>query len=231
MGRQETPIAALTYRGAARLDATFGTQHHRAHENFGAELHPQTYHLGDYIIRPGDSLDAVFVILAGNVRQYRQAKSGHALRFAELLCPGQLLGLDALGSVIATQTGSVALTEPTVVAAIPRRRFLDRLFGGCWEAEGTFLDVCRQLEEARDLAEELACCNIVERLGHLLARLVSISWSNLVTDTHEALASMIGAHPNRVTKALPELEAMNLIRYERHEHRIEVLDAEGLAAL
>ncbi len=183
---------------------------------------------GDILWEPGNAIEAVFVLVTGSVRLYRDVDNGQEITVA-LLDRGQVCGMTGLDAAFLPTTVARSLTEETVVYHIPRRDFAAFLRANPAVALRALDTTCRRVRDAYDL---LALPDARARVAYVLAHLATANGERMVWLTHEELASLVGIGREAITRyVLPDLRGRGLIAYEGHRRGIHVVDSARLVAL
>lgn len=189
--------------------------------NLALSSHRRCAELGELVFHPQRAHQSVVMVVKGRVHLYRLSSQGRAIAL-EYFGPGSICGLPHLGRSV-RPTGYVeADCHGTVVYLVPSeilRLTVVHIPG----VAARFLDLMAlEVSKAQNLIEELAFCDLRQRIAHHLARQAANDAFNIVT-THEALAQAVAAHREDVTKALHQLERAGLIRCDRQHHQIKLL--------
>ncbi len=183
---------------------------------------------GDILWQPDDVIEAVFVLVTGSVRLYRNADNGQEITVA-LLDRGQVCGLTDLDAAFLPTTVAQALTEETVVYRIPRRDFAAFLRANPDVALRALDTTGHRVRDAYDL---LVLPDARARVAYVLAHLATANGERMVWLTHEELASLVGVGREAITRSvLPDLRERGLIAYGGHRRGIHVVDSARLVAL
>jgi len=182
---------------------------------------------GDSLWQPDDVIEAVFVLVTGSVRLYRDADNGQEIMVA-LLDRGQVCGLTGLDAAFVPTTVAQSLTEETVVYRISRRDFAAFLRANPAVALRALDATGRRGRDAYDL---LVLPDARARVAYVLAHLAMANSERMVWLTHEELASLVGVGREAITRyVLPDLRGRSLIAYEGHRRGIHVVDSAQLLA-
>ncbi len=190
----------------------------------------KSFSRGGALFRSGDALDAFFLVRSGSVKATLQNESGED-QIVGFFLPGELVGLDALGTnhhtctARALETSNVcilphdALTE--ICSHVPAlQASLMRLIGMEITAEQELLlNINNRQAVGRVAAFLLALSHRYERL-HYSPREFRLSMSR-----HE-LGNYLGLTIETVSRAMSRLQQERLISVDRR--LIRILDAGGL---
>lgn len=212
---RQTPLFAMA--GAEELDELVGIGDWR------------TYDRQQVILGSGDTRDHLLVISQGSVRLIRSSYDGREVCLA-CYQPGEVYGLASFTGQVGYEGRLIAAEDAVVVCSLPAttvQAFL-RIHG---EAALAAVEILGQrLLAMCDRIEELTLYPVRTRLARELARLSNQHPKGHVLDTHEELASRVGASQVAVTRQLEVLRGEHLIRSTSRCHGIVVLDPDMLAA-
>ncbi len=188
------------------------------------------YRRGQLISRRTEQEDGIFVIVRGGVRLCLVSPGGQELELFRRRS-GDVFELGGLDPALPDEIVAEALVDDTVIYVIPWLRFLTIVSVRPDAASSLAILMLHRCAEERALLRELAFYTMPARLARKLVELARGNGLHLVTETHEALASMIGTRREEVTKALRHLRDAGLVSFRYHGRQgILVLDLDRLAA-
>ncbi|MCP4539761.1 MAG: Crp/Fnr family transcriptional regulator [Chloroflexi bacterium] len=183
-----------------------------------------TYALGETVIFEGDPCQAVYFVVAGQVRVYRLSPGGRE-QVLTLLGPGQTFNAVPPFRPNGVNLATVEALTPLTLCAIASEDFR-RLVGECAELGLTILqDFAARLDHLTNLVEDLSLRTVRGRLARFLLE-------NVDTDaeprrwTQEEIASHLGTVRDMVGRMLRTFADAGLVRMDRQ--RIVLLDRDGL---
>jgi CRP/FNR family transcriptional regulator, cyclic AMP receptor protein len=190
----------------------------------------RTFSRQSSIFREGDSGDALYVIVAGEVKISRTLERGDEILFA-LLEAGDAFGElavlqeDAVRSADAT---AVSETECLVIRRDPVVDFLKAHPAAMWHVVGMLSDYIKRKDEG---FVDLAVRDIPGRVAHKLLELTTSrgKQSKAAEDiklSQATLAGLVGASRENVNRALSRFVSLGYIKLDRG--RIVVLRPEEL---
>jgi CRP/FNR family cyclic AMP-dependent transcriptional regulator len=188
--------------------------------------HARTYAPGEIIIFEGDSCEAVYFVVAGQVRVYRLSAGGREQVLVRL-GPGQTFNTVPPFKPAGVNHATVEALTPTEVYVITCKDFR-RLVRECRElAVAVLEDFAGRLDHLTGLVEDLSLRTVRGRLARFLLEHAD---SGGVTRrwTQEEIATHLGTVRDMVGRTLRAFVDAGLIEMERQ--RIVLLDREGLEA-
>jgi CRP/FNR family cyclic AMP-dependent transcriptional regulator len=186
----------------------------------------RTYAPGEIIIFEGDPCEAVYFVVAGQVRVYRLSAGGREQVLARL-GPGQTFNTVPPFKPAGVNHATVEALAPTDVCVITCKDFR-RLVGECRELAVAILeDFAGRLDHLTSLVEDLSLRTVRGRLARFL---LEHAGSGGVTRrwTQEEIAAHLGTVRDMVGRTLRAFVDAGLIQMERQ--RIVLLDRKGLEA-
>jgi CRP/FNR family cyclic AMP-dependent transcriptional regulator len=186
----------------------------------------RTYAPGEIIIFEGDPCEAVYFVVAGQVRVYRLSAGGREQVLARL-GPGQTFNTVPPFQPAGVNHATVEALTPTDVCVITCKDFR-RLVGECRELAVAMLeDFAGRLDHLTGLVEDLSLRTVRGRLARFL---LEHAGSGGVTRrwTQEEIAAHLGTVRDMVGRTLRAFVDAGLVQMERQ--RIVLLDKEGLEA-
>jgi CRP-like cAMP-binding protein len=214
--------------------AFFGGLEPAALERLAGTMRARRFRRGEVIFHIGDPGDALFVIVAGEVKISLPADTGEEAILATLR-PGDVFGELALldGAPRSATATAIGLTETVVM---PRDRFRELIATEAAVRDALLASIAGELRRLTTHVEELHFLDITGRLAAGLVRLareggtpVAGGGIRLRTSlTQGDLAAMVGCTRQSVNKLLGQFTDDGLVRLEREG--IVVTDLEGLVA-
>jgi CRP/FNR family cyclic AMP-dependent transcriptional regulator len=186
----------------------------------------RTYAPGEIVIFEGDPCEAVYFVVAGQVRVYRLSTGGREQVLARL-GPGQSFNTVPPFKPAGVNHATVEALMPTDVYVITCKDFR-RLVGECRELAVAMLeDFAGRLDHLTSLVEDLSLRTVRGRLARFLLEHAD---SGGVTRrwTQEEIAAHLGTVRDMVGRTLRAFVDGGLVQMERQ--RIVLLDREGLEA-
>lgn len=187
---------------------------------------------GQFLYRPRERGEQLFVLKEGRVRLYRTDMKGRELTL-EVLYKGTVFGEMALGPR-QLRTVYAQAVEPSLVASI-RREELEELIRTNPEVGVRLVRLLsKRLRLAHNRLADFAGKEVTARLASLILYLVEgegvasgeACFEIPTRYTHERLGTMIGAGRVAVSRAFASLREVGAV--ERKERLIRVLDMEAL---
>ncbi len=188
---------------------------------------------GDHLFRQGERLAHIYVVKSGSLKAYESTVDGLEQVVAFYL-PGELLGLDGLGSKI--HNCSAEALETTSVCALS----LDRLDELCGHIPSLHREMCRivgrEIAAGQDMLLLLGQRTAEERLATFL---LSVSSRHRqrgysarefhLTMPRQDIASFLGLVPETVSRLLANFRQRGLIAVD--QRHVQIVDFEGLREL
>ena len=203
-------------------------------ERLAAGMRTRRFRRGEVIFHIGDPGDALFVIVAGEVKISLPSDTGEEAILATL-GPGEFFGELALldGAPRSASASALSATETVV---LPRDRFRELIATEAAVRDALLAAIAGELRRLTTHVEELHFLDITGRLAARLVRLAQESGTPLddgslrlrTNLTQGDLAAMVGCTRQSVNKLLGQFTDDGLIRLERDA--IVVTDLEGLSA-
>lgn len=208
----------------------FATLSDEALVRLAREMTERAVHRDEQIVMEGEPADAVYFIVAGQMRVYRLSPEGREQVLTHL-GPGEAFHLVAALDGGPHPASTSAWTTGTLYV-LHRERFLALL----QQEPGVALSLLRRfaarLRHLTTLAEELGVRTVRARLARLLLQRArqpaqaGTAQAPVRRLTHEEMAAQIGTVREVVGRTLRVFEDEGLVRTERH--RIIVLDPSAL---
>ena len=213
----------------------FGGLEPAALERLAAGMRSRRFRRGEVIFHVGDPGDALFVIVAGEVKISLPSETGDEAILATLR-PGDVFGELALLDGAPRSASASALT-PTETVILPRDRFRELIATETGVRDALLASIAGELRRLTTHVEELHFLDITGRLAARLVRLAQEGGTPAASDgsvrlrtnlTQADLAAMVGCTRQSVNKLLGQFTDEGLIRLERDA--IVLTDIDGLVA-
>ncbi len=203
-------------------------------EQLGKRAPMQRVAVGTIFYSPEQAAEVLFILKEGRVRLYHLSEDGKALTTA-ILDAGTIFGEMALLGQALHQSYAEADT-PCLLCLMSKEDVKSILLSDPRVATRIAEILGQRLFSAEQRLSDFAFKSIPQRLASLLIQLARPPRGRLfrgdaapeVDYTHEALAAMVGAYRETITKTLNELRAAGLIELKRS--RVIIRDAAGLRA-
>ena len=184
---------------------------------------------GKTIFRAGDEAEALYLILAGQVKIFRTSPKGDE-QILHLYGPGQTFAEAAVWAGGAYPAHAEAVTDGRLLA-VPRRAVEQALEADPKLALGMLLGMSRKLQQFAALIDDLSLKEVPARLaGVLLAEAETAgAFTFDLTQTKRQLAAQIAAAPETLSRVLKKLTDDGLI--EVTGKQIALLDLPALQKL
>lgn len=204
-------------------------------ERVAAGMRTRRFRRGEVIFHLGDPGDALFIVVAGDVKISLPSDTGDEAILATL-GPGAVFGELALldGAPRSASATAISATEAVV---LPRDRFRELIATEAGVRDALLASIAGELRRLTTHVEELHFLDMTGRLAARLVRLAGESGST-TTDgtirlranlTQGDLAAMVGCTRQSVNKLLGQFSDDGLIRQERDG--IVILDLDRLVAV
>lgn len=203
-------------------------------ERVAASLRSRRFRRGEVIFHAGDPGDALFVIVAGDVKISLPSETGEEAILATLRS-GDVFGELALldGAPRSASATAMSMAETVV---LPRDRFLELIATEAGVRDALLTSIAGEL---RRLTRHVQDLHFLDMTGRLAARLIRLGdeRGTVLPDgttrlpgnlTQGDLAAMVGCTRQSVNKLLGQFADERLIRLDREG--IVILDPAGLAA-
>ncbi len=204
-------------------------------ERVAAGMRTRRFRRGEVIFHIGDPGDALFVIVAGQVKISLPSETGDEAILATLQ-PGAVFGeLALLDGAPRSASATAIVAAETVV--LPRDRFRELIATEAGVRDALLASIAGELRRLTTHVEELHFLDIT---GRLAARLVRLAQESGTADaasgairlrknlTQGDLAAMVGCTRQSVNKLLGQFTDEGLVRLDRDG--ILVTDLDGLVA-
>ncbi len=200
-----------------------------------AGMRARRFRRGEVIFHIGDPGDALFVIVAGEVKISLPSDTGDEAILATLpqgAVFGELALLDG-----APRSATATALGPTEIVVLPRDRFRELIANEAAVRDALLASIAGELRRLTTHVEELHFLDITGRLAARLVRLAQDGGTPAGADgatrlrknlTQADLAAMVGCTRQSVNKLLGQFTDDGLIRLDRDG--IVVTDLDGLIA-
>jgi CRP-like cAMP-binding protein len=203
-------------------------------ERVAAGMRSRRFRRGEVIFHVGDPGDALFVIVAGDVKISLPSETGDEAILATL-GPGEVFGELALLDG-ASRSASATALGPTETVILPRERFRELIATEAGVRDALLASIAGELRRLTTHVEELHFLDITGRLAARLVRLAHDGGTPLADGsirlranlTQGDLAAMVGCTRQSVNKLLGQFTDDHLLRQERAG--IVITDLDGLIA-
>ena len=189
-------------------------------EKIVAITHHKTYSRGQFLFQQGDAGDEFLVVVEGRLKITFLHKDGRELTLA-MLGPYQSLGEVSLIDDEPRSASAVALS-PLCVLSINKRDFRALLESSPAICIALLATMGRRMRELTDDTAGLIFLDVIQRVARKLLYLadsigVDRNGGREIAQplTHQALAAMVGATRETVTKALKDLQTQGMISIRR----------------
>jgi CRP/FNR family transcriptional regulator, cyclic AMP receptor protein len=176
---------------------------------------------GEAVFTQGARTGGLFLVREGLLREGAVSPAGRWL-VHDLLGPGAVAGSATADGPVTT---SVRAVRPSVVEAIPPARFDELLVRHPHAAWVLLTQIERRERRSMELAQELAWCDVPERIRRRLRWLAADHGRTVpggvlieLPLTQEDLAAMVAAARETVSRALVGLVADGELRIERRRY-------------
>jgi CRP/FNR family cyclic AMP-dependent transcriptional regulator len=190
------------------------------------EIQHRSYPARVRIHHPGESADALYVIVSGRVRLLFDDGEGREL-IAATIGSGEFFGevclLDAR-----PRASSVETQEPCEILVVPRKVLLECIEHNAHSAMSLLRTVVERLESAHRKMAMLALVDVYGRVARvLLDTCREVHGQLLVELSSEEIAAMVGASREMVSRVMKAMISEGVVR--RHKRKLIVLDRSQLA--
>jgi len=192
-------------------------------EEIKAHTFSKSFEKDDVIIRPGDEIRFIPIVMTGSIRVIRSDEDGNEF-FLYHLYPGQTCAM----SLTCCQAGKRSMVKAvaedhTEVMQIPVDLTSDWFRFNEWKAyiSSNYQNRFAELMEVVDL---VAFNHMDMQLWHYLSLRAKATGSKLLHITHQEIADELHTHREAVSRLLRTMENKKLLRLGRNE--IELLKAE-----
>lgn len=205
---------------------------HLSEQELGRVLavsHTRTHVRNSVILFENDPGDALFVVLAGEVKVVLAGEDGREV-ILSILKEGDFFGEMALIDD-RPRSANVVATADSILLILRREDFQACLEDNPRIAFGLLRELSRRLRLADDTIGALVLLDVNGRIARLLLTLADEHNGLSVprTVTHNTIAQMIGSTRESVTRTLRDLQDRGLIRVTKE--RIAVIDRPALERL
>ncbi len=203
-------------------------------DRVAAGMRSRRFRRGEVIFHLGDPGDALFVVVAGDVKISLPSETGDEAILATL-GPGAVFGELALLDG-APRSATATAMSPTEAVILPRDRFRELIATEAGVRDALLASIAGELRRLTTHVEEL---HFLDMTGRLAARLVRLAGEGGAATgdgairlranlTQGDLAAMVGCTRQSVNKLLGQFTDDGLIRQDRDG--IVIVDLEGLVA-
>lgn len=187
---------------------------------------------GHYLSRSGDSFQGIYAVRHGSVKTYVYGDDGR-MQITDFVGPGELIGLDAIEPKRFV-TESVVL-ETTSVCEVPYENF-QGLSKEIPDLKDQMIGVMsRTLHRHQQMLLLLGKKNAYEKIATYLLNIARLynnrsqPPSYQLTMSRRDIGNYLGLTPETVCRIFADLQAQNLIRFQRK--RVQLIDICGLEAI
>ena len=181
------------------------------------------------LIRYGEPVDKLFIVLSGVIKVYESASSGREISLYRSY-DGEVCMLSLTRMLHRAAQCAEAITEEDTRLLMVPREYFDRLIA---ESEGFRLFILSAmsscLDELMQLTAEVGFNNLDFRLAQLIRRLAEHGASIRLKLTHQAIANELGTTREVISRLLKDFEKAGYIKLGRG--RIQVLAPDKLNLL
>ncbi|RME74253.1 MAG: Crp/Fnr family transcriptional regulator [Chloroflexi bacterium] len=182
---------------------------------------------GKIFYRPEDNSEVLFILKKGRVQLYRLTPDGKKLVVATIGA-GTIFGEMAIVGQNMHNTFAEAVED--CLLCVMSRHDVERLILSKPTVALRIMEVmAHRLAKIESRLEDMAFKSIPTRLAMLLLQLREEFGDTIYGYTHQDLAEAVGTYRETATQVLNEFKNRSLIGIGRK--RIDILDADGLAAL
>jgi len=191
-----------------------------------SRVHEHTFRRGEMILLEGETPEAVYFVVHGQVRIYHLSPEGRE-QVLKRLGPGEAFNLVPVLDGGPNPASAMAWTDVTVYA-IEQSHFMQMVRAYPTLAMAVLTDLTTKLRHMTVLLEDLSLRPVGARLARLLLTHAAEGEAFPRRMTQQEMAAQLGTVREVVGRALAELEREGLIRMERH--RIIIVDRSSLEA-
>lgn len=169
----------------------------------------RSYRKGAIILNEGESGDAIYVLLRGSVRAFGASVTGKEITFGTLHA-GDFFGEMALDG--GSRSASVEALEPCLCAVVANAHVLAFMRDHHEFAISLIHKTIARARAATQSARDMALLDVYARLAQTINKLASINKEDAapktiaINITHAALAGLVGASREMVSKLMKDLE-------------------------
>ncbi len=203
-------------------------------ERVAAGMRSRRFRRGEVIFHLGDPGDALFIVVAGDVKISLPSDTGDEAILATL-GPGSVFGELALLDG-APRSATATAMSPTDAVVLPRDRFRELIATEAGVRDALLASIAGELRRLTTHVEELHFLDMTGRLAARLVRLAGEGGTGIPDGairlranlTQGDLAAMVGCTRQSVNKLLGQFTDDGLIRQDRDG--IVIVDLDGLVA-
>jgi len=182
----------------------------------------RTYPKGQIIFLEGDPGDALYLIVAGEVKVFKLGTEGREFILTWLRA-GDFFGEMSLFDG-RPRSASVMASEEATLVVLPQRAFLAQVQHSCPILLTCLRTLCHRLRGTDEQVADLALLETYQRIAKallLLGRAIGVPGEagELVIaprSTHHELASLVGASRETVTRVCSALAKQGYLAFRRH---------------
>jgi CRP/FNR family transcriptional regulator len=170
-----------------------------------------SFRAGEAVYQPGDAADAIYVVLAGHLKETIANADGDELT-TELLAAGDVFGEVGIFSPERDRITSIVAVDDSRVLVLSRRTLLPYLLDHPLPMMRLLEALVAMIRETFELAVTTAFANIEDRVALKLAELADLHGTEhpagVLIDMHvpqSLMASLVGASRTNVNRALAKL--------------------------
>ena len=189
----------------------------------------RSYQKGEYIYRPGDTSDTLYIVNGGLVRIFRMTESGKE-QLVRFLKPGDFTGELALFNSTTHESFAEAIKDTTI--CMVQKKDLQGLLSKYPAISLKIMEeFSSRLEQSEKQTTMVATEKVESRLALFLAELMEVGNPVITLPmTKKDLASYLGTTPETVSRKLGELEDKGLIQQISNK-KIKIPDVDELLLL
>lgn len=187
------------------------------------------YHRGELSLDAAKAVARVYVVLQGRVGFYRLDPAGHKLMI-HTVRDGDVFWFMSPEWADGAKGRTEVLHEQTILCSLAWSKVQHLMLTYPLFTAALFTELARATADIADRLGEWVHPAVATRLAHTLAKSARADANQMVTETHEELAELIGASRATVTTELQRLRAAGLITSYPHRHGLYVPHPECLEA-
>ncbi len=227
-GKGLIPMDSAEVLGQIPIFASLGNEDRRS---LARQIDRRSFRKGTLLFRRGETGDALYIIIRGQIRIFASTRKGNEITLA-LLGPGEFFGEMALLDR-QTRSANAETTEDTELHILQRDNFFSFLMHKESALRALLHALSRRLRRTDDLLTEACFLQISHRLARKLVELSQTveaaegaPASYEIFTTQREMAGLIGATRESVNKELTVLRRKGLVQTFRN--RIIIRDLERL---
>lgn len=202
----------------------------RAAEELATRAHVRNYARQELVILEGEPAEAVYLVMAGQVRIYKLSAAGRE-QVLERLGPGEVFNLVPMFDGGPNPASAEAVNALTL-CILPKTALLPAIQRYPTVAEALLADLAARVRRLTTLVEDLSFRSVRARLARYLLRQASHPIQEGFPTrplTQAEMAAELGTVRDVIGRTLADFQAEGLITIERHCIRIR--DCKGLKAV